>query len=537
MTYESGGWTHYLADLSEYAGSTVQIGFHFRSSPNGSNASAGWYIDEVKLYVDTSQINLQQVEAFNTKLETWYAHKGVWQVGQPNYAFGPSAAHSPTRCLGTVLGGAYPNNAHSRFISPAFFLGSDEVGVDPVLTFWHWYKITAGDYGQIQISLDEGPWQDLSAAFTGNKASWTKDSVSLAPYLGHVVRVAFEFQSDNLSTDAGWYLDDLQFKGICPSPNNIGIVEILSLGEVALDSVVTPQVVVVNFGDGEAVFTLSLEIGPFYAVDTVLALAGGILDTIAFAPFVASSSGTYVVTASVDWADDACAGNDELQNFLAVNSGQGPVITFISPNEGGNTGSTTVEIKGQFFQEGAGVWLTKGQNTIFAYNLEWIDEGRLFASFDLMGQNIGPYDLHLQNPDFVETVVYEGFDIVDGSIGWGGFASSSCAASNFEIGQLLQIDIVRPTAARPNRVVPMTVKYKNTGNIDIPLPARVLVSLSGAPISLTEPGLAEGKQELFLELKEAGGPPNVLRAGAGGSIKFYTKTPATNQVLQFKLME
>ncbi|MBK9336197.1 MAG: choice-of-anchor J domain-containing protein [Lewinellaceae bacterium] len=216
FTRESGGWTHYRADLSAHAGSNIQIAFHFRSN-SGGNFEAGWYLDQVKIELDTTTYALPYLEDFEDGAEDWYAGRGVWQVGAPAYFSGPSAAHSPTKCIGTVLNGTYPNNAHSRFISPDFFLDADTLNNSPRLVFWHWHKIAVGDTGRVQISLDGGPWQTISPTYTGNKANWSPDSVSLTPYVGHDIRIAFLFESNTGGADAGWYVDDLDFQGICQS--------------------------------------------------------------------------------------------------------------------------------------------------------------------------------------------------------------------------------------------------------------------------------------------------------------------------------
>ncbi|MFN0214670.1 MAG: choice-of-anchor J domain-containing protein, partial [Saprospiraceae bacterium] len=534
--YQSGGWTHYLVDLSAYGNQTVQIAFHFVSD-NGT-ANAGWYVDKVSIRLETIMFNIPKIEDFFSDAEGWYASNGVWQVGQPTYAFGPNAAHSSPKCLGTILNGSYPNNAQSRFVSPEFYLGANDINNPPRLIFWHWYKIKNQDEGNIQISLDGGAWQNFSASFTGDKPNWSKDSVSLIAYLGHFVRIAFNFESNNSSADAGWYIDDLEFIGICESPINVGIVSILSpSGIVNKDTILTPKVIVKNYGTEVAVFELSLSIGSLYSIDTILAQPGLALDTLFFQPFLAIQAGTFPFNCSINFANDPCASNDEFSVNLTVSPGQGPLITSIIPNTGGNTGSVTTEIHGKFFQPGIETYLKKGQNNIFAYNVEWLDAEKLYASFDLSGQEQGFYDVWVRNPDFQQATFFDGFEIVDGSIGWGGFASSSCPATDFEVGQLLEIEIQRPAGARPNRVVPMTVHYHNTGNIDLPLPTRVLTNLNGAFIAFTESGLSENKTELFLEFREQGGPDNVLRAGTSGSIKFYVKTPPTAQTLEFRLME
>jgi hypothetical protein len=54
-----------------------------------------------------------------------------------------------------------------------------------------------------------------------------------------------------------------------------------------------------------------------------------------------------------------------------------------------------------------------------------------------------------------------------------------------------------------------------------------LYSLDGAPIALTEAGLADNKTSLYIEFKDATGPPNMIRAGGTGTVRIYSKAPIT----------
>ncbi len=90
----------------------------------------------------------------------------------------------------------------------------------------------------------------------------------------------------------------------------------------------------------------------------------------------------------------------------------------------------------------------------------------------------------------------------------------------------LAVDIQHAENVRPNRVTAITIYYKNNGLIDLPVPFREFISLKGAPLGFTPEELDEGIESLTLELKEEGGPPNILRPGASGRIVIYTKSIA-----------
>jgi hypothetical protein len=107
---------------------------------------------------------------------------------------------------------------------------------------------------------------------------------------------------------------------------------------------------------------------------------------------------------------------------------------------------------------------------------------------------------------------------------------------NTGVSELLEVDIQYPEATRTRRAFPMVINFGNSSNVDIPVPTRILISLGGDPISFTAEGLSEGKTELFIEFKEEGGPPDVLRPGATGTITIFTMSK-TNANLRFRLME
>ena len=84
----------------------------------------------------------------------------------------------------------------------------------PRLSFCHWYSFGAGDFGKVQIEIDESDiWEDLSELYINSSDGiWTQTYLDLSAYAGMSVRVAFFFHSDSSSdtVSTGWYIDDLQ---------------------------------------------------------------------------------------------------------------------------------------------------------------------------------------------------------------------------------------------------------------------------------------------------------------------------------------
>lgn len=76
------------------------------------------------------------------------------------------------------------------------------------------------------------------------------------------------------------------------------------------------------------------------------------------------------------------------------------------------------------------------------------------------------------------------------------------------INNALQFNVNSPATARIWDIVPMSIIYGNEGNIDIPIPTRILVSTGNLPIGLSVTELSQKKLEIFLEFEEPGGPTN-----------------------------
>ena len=90
------------------------------------------------------------------------ADYGVWEIGVPTS--GPGSAHGGTNCLATILSGNYTDDRSSRVVSPAFAVPA--AGLNPRLRFWHWWSFKDYDFGQVQISTNNGAsWQALSPKY------------------------------------------------------------------------------------------------------------------------------------------------------------------------------------------------------------------------------------------------------------------------------------------------------------------------------------------------------------------------------------
>ncbi len=227
-----GRWTRAELDLGVYAGQVVRVGFYFYSHQTWDSwygrwydtVGPGWYIDEVTMVTGPLPVLVGE-EGFEGvgAADRWVADFGVWEVGQPTY--GPPAngmglrAHSGTNCLATILDGDYYDNRSSLVVSPGFVVPG--AGENPRLRFWHWWSFNDQDYGQVQVSTNNGAsWVALSPSYTADSMGrWTRAELDLGVYAGQVVRVGFYFYSHQTwdswygrwydTVGPGWYMDEV----------------------------------------------------------------------------------------------------------------------------------------------------------------------------------------------------------------------------------------------------------------------------------------------------------------------------------------
>lgn len=252
----------------------------------------------------------------------------------------------------------------------------------------------------------------------------------------------------------------------------------------------------------------------------------------------AAAAGSYYILAY-----GAVAGGTQQAITLLAKQVNFEILT-IAANQGGNTGSVTVKVNGAKFESGMQVSLyDTNLGTVTAHTVNFVNSTTLFASFNLSGITTGIYDVKLKKINNDSTFLANAFTIVPGSGGSvnGGGGSPSgggffCNITNVGVGQLLDVNVQFPDATRTRRVFPMTINFGNSSNVDIPVPTRIMLSLGGDPISVSTEGIAENKNELYIEFKELNGPADVLRPGATGSITIFTISN-TGSNLRFKLIE
>ena len=236
--------------------------------------------------------------------------------------------------------------------------------------------------------------------------------------------------------------------------------------------------------------------------------------------------GTYYLMA----LGQTTAGN--MQNIL-LNARIMPFsIRKVDADQGGNTGSVTTRIDGSKFATSTDFILQDSTGALlFANTVYFVNPTQVFATFNLAGAALGVYDVLGVNINGDTARLVDGFEVITGSVGsgggFGGGGSSgnngfTCTIQNIGYSQNISTNINHPQNTRLNRVVPITIYFENTGNIDIPSPTRILISLRGAPLAFDPADLKQNAQQLLIEFEEPNGPPGILRPGARGSVTVFS---------------
>jgi len=254
-------WTRPSLDLTAYAGKTVRIGFYFESHNTGwpnyyTYVSSGWDVDE--LGVETGNYVILNPEGFEGGWGDWVADFGVWEIGVPTS--GPPTngngqrAFEGTNCAATILAGDYPEDRSSRLRSPAFTVPPRVC--NPRLRFQHWWSFNNNDWGQVQITTNNGAlWEPLSPVISGTSGNWTRPLYDLKPYSGLTVRIGFYFQSQNSGwpnyytyVSSGWYIDDIRLThDFAALLSGSPIIRTQSIDCVSLDIAASTPPTVISF--------------------------------------------------------------------------------------------------------------------------------------------------------------------------------------------------------------------------------------------------------------------------------------------------
>jgi hypothetical protein len=192
----------------------------------------------------------------------------------------------------------------------------------------------------------------------------------------------------------------------------------------------------------------------------------------------------------------------------------------VETSKGGNTGNVTVKISGSKFDETTTMHLRNAAGaTITASSVVYADQATVYASFPLNGAATGLYDVVAKKEEGTEAVLPGGFTVEAGK------QSAVMTA------------VKHPESVRSGAIATMTIEFSNEGNIDIPLTHRYIISLFKAPIGLLSQLPDTTLPGVTITLLDAREPVQVLRPGAKGSVKVYSKALQRMQFGMYKPKE
>lgn len=186
-------------------------------------------------------------------------------------------------------------------------------------------------------------------------------------------------------------------------------------------------------------------------------------------------------------------------------------ITAINANEGGNTGQVTVKIKGGKFDQTMKISLQQGNDApIAAESLFFINSTEAYVTFNLEGANLGVYDVKGNNDLGEEAILSNGFKIVTGTIANNSSPLDvSCGVNTGGQDKVffvnvadelvpLELEKIHPAQVRPGQIIKIQIRYRNNGNVDLPIPERMLGSQNGYPLSRSETDFSQKEKGIHL---------------------------------------
>ena len=226
-------WLELTADLSAYAGSSIQLRFGFNTEDEQDNDHPGFYVDDITISVSVEPAYHEDFESGLggfTFDNASGAGNGLWHFS--NYCQSVDPGHSVTTAL------AYADNASCTYIedvisqgtavSPPIDLTAYQNGTAQlVLNYFLETEVWPGqaDIATVEISQNGGPFNviainDPGAApvtLSDPSGGWLELTADLSVYAGSSIQLRFGFSTEDnaFNNFSGFYVDDITILA-CP---------------------------------------------------------------------------------------------------------------------------------------------------------------------------------------------------------------------------------------------------------------------------------------------------------------------------------
>jgi|GEM_PF-5267269 len=193
-------------------------------------------------------------------------------------------------------------------------------------------------------------------------------------------------------------------------------------GTVQVGESITPSALVKNSGFYTETGLVRFAIGPNYRDSLSVQLNPGEERTVSFRKWAPQTAGIYTVRAEIVISGDQVSANDTMTSTVRVESPGAvpPLVRYLRPDRGGNTGMVEVRIFGDHFEPGAHVLLKRaGYPDIRADSLHFLktyvaNSSEIVAVFNLEGAATGWWDLEIANPGGTSVLQKNAFFIEEG---------------------------------------------------------------------------------------------------------------------------
>lgn len=220
------------AYLGEDTTSTYSLTFTSKSIYNGTR--------EIRCiaYDDTGSIDTDTVSVTVSNSATALPYSNTFESGIGEFAvYDPSGTRrweQKTQAFaGSYSGGighpssGYGYDEHDSFVSIRLELDGS---THPIARWRQRYRVAGGENTcKVFVTDDSGATLDLLATYTGSDLTWHPSAVDLVDYVGAEVHLIFKLDSSSLnrvSSEGGWWIDNLEVKERSSGPTVTGITPI-----------------------------------------------------------------------------------------------------------------------------------------------------------------------------------------------------------------------------------------------------------------------------------------------------------------------